>query len=435
MRKVLFVFILVFPLFAFAQGAPLTLEESISIALENNASIKLANEKIKEARAEKGQALSNFFPKIYSSSSYTRLDEESTIDITGMPSIVLSDDEIFDYNLGLTQPVFTGGRLISSYQLQKENLKANQNYFEAVKNDLIFEVKRAYFKVLEAKKFKQVAEETVNLTKAHLDVVEAYFKEGLVPEVEVLKARVALANARQSLINADNTVELAKSHFNSLLNRNLGEEVNLEDILTFEDYDVILSSSISQARNSRPEIRQMQNKLKMSGEGVDIARSSFSPKISLIGNWDKMKGAELPIDEWEESWSAVVSVELDIWDWGENINEVRKANAQLEQMKNSFALLENDIELEVRQAYFNLIAAKDKIKLQEEAVKEAEKNFHDTSLRFKEGLSTNTDVLDAQTLLAQAKTNYCEALYDYNIAVSALERAVGEKIINTGEER
>ncbi len=247
-------------------------------------------------------------------------------------------------------------------------------------------------------------------------------------EVEVLRAKVALANAKHNLINADNGVELAKSLFNSLLNRNLAEEVMLEDILYFEDYNVELPSAISKAINSRPEIKEMDSRVKISQSGISIARSSFFPQVSLIGNWDKMKGAEIPVDEWEESWSAVVSVEMDIWDWGENLNGVRKTNAQLEQMKSSFALLQNSIELEVRQAYFNLISAKEKIKVQEDATKEAEKNFRDTSLRFKEGISTNTDVLDAQTLLSQAKTNYYQALYECNIAVSELERATGGKI-------
>ncbi len=94
-----------------------------------------------------------------------------------MPSMVLSDDEIYDYNLGFIQPIFHGG-LIPAYQLQKENLKASQNSFEAVQNDLIMEVKKAYFQVLETEKLKQVAEEAVEQVKAHLDVVEAYFKGG-----------------------------------------------------------------------------------------------------------------------------------------------------------------------------------------------------------------------------------------------------------------
>ena len=106
MRKILFILILSLPFIVFAAEKPLTLKESVSIALENNASIKLAREKIKEARADKNQALSYFFPKIYSSSSYTRLDEESTINIAGMPSMVLSDDEIYDYNLNLMQPIY-----------------------------------------------------------------------------------------------------------------------------------------------------------------------------------------------------------------------------------------------------------------------------------------------------------------------------------------
>jgi outer membrane protein len=433
MRKILFILILVFPLLVFSEEKPLTLEESISIALKNNASIKLASEKIKEANAGKNQALSYLFPKIYTSSSYTRLNEESTISIDpSMPSVVVSDDEIYDYNLGLIQPIFHGG-LIPAYQLQRENLQASQNSFDAVRNDLIMEVKRAYFGILETGKIKQVAEGAVEQVKAHLNVVEAYFKEGIVSEVEVLRAKVALANAKQNLINANNGLDLSKSLFNSLLNRELGQEINLEDILNFEDYNVELSSAISQAMSSRPEIKEMGNRIKIAEGGVSVARSFFFPQVSLIGKWDKIKGAELPVDEWKESWSAIISVEMDIWDWGENLNGVRKANAQLEQMKSSFTLLQNSIELEIRQAYFNLISAKEKIKVQEEAVKEAEKNFLDTSLRFTEGMSTNTDVLDAQNLLSQAKANYYQALYEYNIAISELERAVGGEKLNRGK--
>ncbi len=422
MKKFIFLVIFSLPFFVFAQEDTLTLEKSISIALENNASIRLANAKIKEAQAEKSQALSYFFPKIYSSSSYTRLDEKSE-----MASVVLSDDEIYDYNLGLVQPIFHGG-LLPAYNLQRENLKANQSYFESVRNNLVVEVKKAYFQVLGAGKIKQVAEESVTSTKAHLNTIEAYLKEGLVSEVEVLRAKVALSNARQSLIDADNAVELAKSLFNSLLNRNLGQEVVIEDVLYLDDYNVDLSSAISQAINSRPEIKEASSRLKISQSGVSIAHSSFLPQVSLIGQWDRIKGAELPIDEWQESWSATVSVEMDIWDWGENLNEVRKAKSQSEQVRSSLELLVNNIELEVRQAYFKLLSEKEKIKVQDEAVKEADKNFRDTLLRFKEGLSTNTDVLDAQVLLSQAKTNYYQALYEYNIAIALVERAIGVKI-------
>ncbi|MCK4904851.1 TolC family protein [bacterium] len=422
MKKSIFLVIFSLPFFVFAQGDVLTLKQSVSIALENNASIKLANEKIKEAQAEKNQALSYFFPKIYSSSSYTRLDEKSE-----MASVVLSDDEIYDYNLNLVQPIFHGG-LLPAYNLQNENLKVSQSYLESTQNNLILEVKKAYFQVLGTGKIKQVAQESVTLTKAHLNTVEAYFKEGLVSEVEVLRAKVALANARQSLIDANNALELSKSYFNSLLNRNLGQEVMIEDVLYLDDYNIDLSLAMRQAINSRPEIKEANSRMKISQSGVSISRSSFLPQVSLIGKWDKIKGAEVPIDEWKESWSAIVSVEMDIWDWGENLNEVRKVKAQFEQARSSLELLVNNIELEVRQAYFTLLSEKEKIKVQEIAVKEAEKNFRDTSLRFKEGLSTNTDVLDAQVLLSQARTSYYQALYGYNIAFSQLERAMGAKI-------
>ena len=412
-----------FPLATF--GDTLTLDESISEALENSPFIMVAREKILEAEAEKGKALSNFFPKIYASSSYTALDEEISWSLpTG--SVTIVDDEMYDYNLAFVQPLFTGGGITSLYRMQTKNFEASKNHFEKVRNDLIFEVKKFYFKVLETEKLGKVAEEAVNQVGAHLEVVENFFREGMVPEVDVLKARVTLANAKQNLINANNGAKLAKSYFNNLLNRNMGMEVNLEDILSFEEMNFDLSSLIEEAFDNRPEIEEMKDRLSMAEEGIKIARSNFFPQVVFEGSWDRSKGAEFPVDEWDESWTAVVQVSMDIWDWGENRNESKKAKANLGQLKSSFQLLRNSIELEVRQAYLDLLAAKEKIGVQEEATKEAEKNSQDTSLRFKEGMATNTDVLDAQTLLLQVRSDYYRALYDYNLSLAALERAVGK---------
>lgn len=411
-----------FPLGVF--GDTLTLDQSVSEALVNNPSITVAREKIQEAEADKTKALSNFFPKIYASSSYTALDEDISWSLpTG--SVTVVDDEIYDYNLGLVQPLFTGGEITSLYRMQKKNFDASKKHFEKVKNDLVFEVKRFYFKVLEAEKLGKVAEEAVNQVAAHLEVVENFFREGMVPEVDVLKAKVVLANAKQNLINANNRAKLAKSHFNNLLNRNMGMEVNLEDILSFRETHFDLPSLIDEALENRPEVGEMRDRLNMAEEEVGIAHSNFFPQVVFEGSWDRSKGSVFPVDEWYESWSAVIQVSVDIWDWGENRNEVRRARASLEQFKGRLQLLMNSIELEVRRAYLALMAAGEKIRVQEEATKESEKNFRDTSLRFKEGIATNTDVLDAQTLLIQTHTDYYKALYGHNLALAAAERAVG----------
>ena len=417
----------------------LTLEESISEALGNNPSITAAGAEIQEAEAEKGKALSNFFPKVYASSFYTRLDESAAIDFSSIPgfssfaeSVPLSSDEIYGYSLGLTQSLFTGGKITSLYRMQSENLEASEKQFEKVRNDLIFEVKESYFRVLESEKLRKVAEEAAGQVGAHLEVIENFFREGMVPEVDVLRSKVTLANAKQSLINAENGVRLSKSRFNSLLNRDMGSEVSLEDILSFEDMDFDLPSLIGEAFANRPEMQELENRLRMAEQGVRIARSDFFPQVAFVGSWDNRKGEEIPVDEWEQSWNATVQVSVDVWDWGENRNEHRRAKAELTQLESRFLLLKNEIELEVRRAYLVLLAARDKIKVQEEAVKSAEKNSRDTSLRFKEGVATNTDVLDAQTMFSQSRADYYRALYGYNLALAALERAVGKVM---GEDR
>ncbi|HEX68157.1 MAG TPA: TolC family protein [bacterium] len=440
--KILFFLLATFPVFLLAQ--PLTLKESISIALKNNPSLKVAKEKVKEAEAEKEKSISYFLPHLYSSSSYTRLDEKKKMEmslppIPGFPplpetSITLTDEEIYDYNLTITQPIFTGGRLTALYRMNNFNFKCSLFQQEKVKNDLIFEVKKAYYEVLTAEKLKKVGEETLKQTKAHLKVVENFYREGMVPEVEVTRARVAVSKARELLINTENSLKLARAYFNSVLHRDMDEEVLLEDILECEEAEVELEKCIREAFLHRPELKELEERIKMGEEGIKIARSDFFPQVSLLYSWDRKRGEEIPIDEWQESWMAVVSVTLNIWDWGATRNEVRKAKAQVEQLKQTLQLLKKRVELEVRQAYLNLISSKERIKVSEERVKEAEKNFHDTSLRFQQGMATNTDVLDAQTMLTRAKSDYYHALYNYKIALARLEKAMGREISDLKRE-
>jgi len=104
---------------------------------------------------------------------------------------------------------------------------------------------------------------------------------------------------------------------------------------------------------------------------------------------------------------------------------VREKETRLVQAKDAVVQVEDGISLEVKDAYLRLTEARDKIDVAKLAIEQAEENFRINQERFKEQVATATDVLDAQTLLTRAKSNYFNALSDYNIAWARLDRAMG----------
>ncbi|MFQ5842725.1 MAG: TolC family protein [Thermodesulfobacteriota bacterium] len=104
---------------------------------------------------------------------------------------------------------------------------------------------------------------------------------------------------------------------------------------------------------------------------------------------------------------------------------MREKETRLVQAEDSRIQVEDEISLEVKDTHLRLMEARDKIGVAEVAIEQAEENFRMNQERFKEQVATSTDVLDAQTLLTQARTNYFNALSDYNIASARLDRAMG----------
>jgi len=401
----------------------LSLEESLDIALKNNQEIYQAKEKIEEAKAKKRESFTSFLPAIGSSSTFTQLDAE-----TKSYSVTLTDQELYDLNLNLKQPLFTGGKLSGLYRQAEEATKLAEENYRRIEIELIFKIGRAYYNVLKAEKMRAVSEEAVEQIKAHLKVVENFYKAGMVPKIDLLKAEVQLSDVKQKLVEAENGLELAKASFNNLLNRTLSASVELVDVVDYQkEKEFNLNDCVERALKGRSELKTQKIVSKMAEEGLGIVKSDYLPAISLIANYDQRKGSEIPIDKWHDSWNAVIAFELDIWNWGRTKEKVRQAKSVINQNRDALSLLKDNIELEVKNAFLNLQAAEKKILVVEKAVEQSREGSRMTELRFKEGMATNTDVLDATTLQSQAETNYYQALYDWYIAKADLKRAMGEK--------
>jgi outer membrane protein len=418
----------------------LTLDESIKIALEQSLSLRSAEEEIRVKEFEERSAKADFYPKLSTAYSYTRIDTSTVNDAkyttyvytpptTFTPKQVSPlDADTYEWNVTATQPLFTGWRLRALRELASLGVDTAKIRKETAVHDLVLDVKGAYFGILKAEKLEKVAVQAVEQLEAHLRVAQAFYDEGIIAKNELLQTEVLMAQARQNLIKAENSVELAKSFFNKLLRRGLDSEVNIEDILDYHAIALTLEQCLERAELSRTEIEELSLNILSAEKGVKLTKSSYYPTVALVGTYVR-EGAEplLEADPGEDAdiWALMVKAEWTFWEWGKSKSNVSASRAKVAQVKYLFRQLKDLIQLQVKEAYLNLREAEKNIQVAQTAVIQAEENFRMNEERYKQQVATSTDVLDAQTLLTQSKSNYFNALSEHNIAWARLERAMG----------
>jgi outer membrane protein len=198
------------------------------------------------------------------------------------------------------------------------------------------------------------------------------------------------------------------------------------DILGYKPPAIQLEESINEALRQRPEIKGAELQVSQAKEGVKIAKSGFFPTISLSWNYSRASDEfDMMGDLRGERWTAQALAALTIFDWGSTAYKVGESKVKVSQAEDLKTQLIEGIILEVKQDYLNLLTAEKNIEVSEKAIEQAEENLRMNEERYKYQVATATDVLDAVTLLAQARVNYYSALSDFNIAKARLDRATG----------
>jgi outer membrane protein TolC len=173
----------------------------------------------------------------------------------------------------------------------------------------------------------------------------------------------------------------------------------------------------------------MDLRVKAGEAGVAMARSGWYPQVYLAGNYYDLRPNPrlLPAkDKFYSTWDVSLNISMDLWNWGATARQTEQAKARLVQAQDALGMVKDAVALELRQCRLELAGARAKIAVAREAAIQAEENLRVTRERFREGVALNTDVLDAEVLALQAKTNLTQTLVDAELAGARLRKALGE---------
>ena len=402
----------------------LALTDCIDIALERNLDIHLIEESLAQADADITSAWSAMLPFIGAEASYTQLDEELTFGL-GSVSMTFMDRDIYKAGVVLRQPIFAGGRLNAARKAARHSRDARLEDKKSVEEEIVFQVTRVYRTAQVAEAFHRVAVEAVNLLEKHEHDVFILVREGANPQVDLLRTKTDLANARKNLNASANAFDIALSGLKNLLVIDLEEPVFLTQGLGRPPKPAgDLSTFTSRAIKSRPELSSLKYQVAAAEQGLKAARGEYLPSIALEGRYEYIEGDTREMDG-DYHWTVGIGAEVPLWNWGKTRADVIKARSGLNQLKIMYKKVEEQICLEVRKAFLNLRKAEKNITASEAALKTSSEAYRMEKARYQAGEGTNTNVLDAQIALSRAEANHVQALFEYNVAMAALERAMG----------
>ena len=414
----------------------LTLDQAIDMALRNNPGLKAADAQVEAAEAGVLRSASGFLPKVTVSETWsrtdsplmalgTKLNQEIVTPADFDPSVMNHPDAISNYNtrLAVMQPVWNGGKEYVGRKQATLAKEASIQDRERARQETVFNVIKAYYGVLLAKEYYKVAVQSLETTAATVKLAEARYKAGAVLQSDLLRATVQLAEVQEMATRSQNSVKLANAAINFAMGVPQGTEHEVSGALSTQDMKTGMDAMLEEAASKRPDLMSMELNRRNTEKSVTMARSDYLPSLNLMGqmdwNSDKVAGDEA------KSWAVMAVLQWNLFDGLVTRSKVKEALATSSRMRSLEEQTRSAVQLQVRQAYYNLTASLDRIAATSSSVQEAEEGLRIVQKRYEVGMTTFVDVLGAENSLIRARTNVLQALYDNNIAQAELKLAVG----------
>lgn len=444
------------------KGATLSVDDCVELALKNSPQIKIYEQYIEMQDSKVGQSKASYFPTVGASIGH----DYGNTDV-GYRSTQSNNSSA---RVALNQLIYSFGKVFSQVKMQKFYKIAAEYDLQNAILDTTNNVKSAYYAVLGAKANVDIQRANVLVNERQYNRTKAFFDEGLVSKIDLVNQEVYLSDAKINLVSAENLYQNAIVQLNNAMyivnapdyqientetfnfksnyaevnllniantttkddgtieptNAVLTMQVEKADILEnykFTKYPYTLEESVEKAYNNRPDLLSMEATKDAVNEALKYTKKSYFPDLtgSVGYNWNN------------NSHYSSNGLTLGAYLSMSNLNimetslKVKENKAQLEVAQQNVDLIKQNIYFEVQNAYINMVQLEKNIPLMQTKVKQTLENYELADARYEVGLGNFIELQDAKENYNNAQRDYVQTIYKYNVALTDLQTAMGEK--------
>ncbi len=400
-------------------AAEYTLGSLYRQALKNSEKIKFAEENLYIARTGKDKAWALLIPKLTAYGTYNRYTEQK-VNIAGT---LIQPNEAGNWGVRMDESFSLSVRELNALNIARQSITKSEHDLDATKSDFVLAVAAAYYDVLKAKKFLEVAAANLERLTQYRNSVAKRVEIGELTRTALLRADGELSGARSGYLQATNAFKLARA----MLVRITGieDDFRLKESPAQRQEHLALSELRATAFDLRSDLKSFEVQKKIAREQIEYARGAFWPNIGLFAIYSGADQSPATASLNRESTLAGVSLTFPFFEGGLRMAEFREAKAREKQARLSYDDFKKNVEMELQSAYLDLQTQEGILSFLEDQRTFADDNYNSVIRMFNNGLATSLDVMDANALLLSAEKNVNEAAYNYQMADLKLKRTSG----------
>jgi len=416
----------------------LTLAEAVQFALKNNPSIQAADAFADAVRQGIAAAAANRYPHLDFSEGFERgnnpvyvfssllMQRQFTQQNFQLGSLNFPTPlDNFRTRFAANLPLYDAGQTARRVRDARLEARGAGRALERTSQEIIFSVIQAYTNELLAHENVRVAQASLKSTEEDWARAKARQEQGQALLSDVLLAQVQLAQAREDLIRAQNSEAIGQATLNVVMGAPEDSAHQVEGALaetTFEGG--ALEDRQRRALAARPDYQQALIAKAKAANGLGRARAEFLPTLDTFAGWEVDN--ETFASRGGNNWIAGATLNFNLFDGGARRAQVAESRARERQAQALAAQMASAIRLQVREAFLNLDAARQRVEVSRQSAAQAAESLRILRDRYETGLAAITDVLGAETAHTRAQRDYLNGIFDYRIASAALELATGE---------
>jgi outer membrane protein len=419
MHKVLILLVTLLSMAGVATGEQLDLKQCLAQAAATNKGLKAATYDIEIAQQQITVAKSALLPRVDVQAGYVAQLEPQAVKFG--PLVQETQDADFPFlNLAIYGTLYDFGKTRAREGAARMQRDAARHAYSGSEQDLFLQVVRAYYGILEAQKLVTAANDELLQMNSHQNTAQALFEQGVVTRNDLLQAEVRVAASRQKLYSAQNTVENGWLVLNYLTGNPASYRGDLKEDTGLPQFP---ASAALPDFSKRGEIAALRDVVAAGEFAVKEAKTNYYPELFAKLGLDYVENSKV---REQAIMSATVGIKVNLFDGLATTSRLRQAVQARSRDEVRLRDLEDRVRLELATAENDARVAAARIKVAEKAISQGIENLRITKDRYQEKVGTATEVVDAQTLLTQTRTDYFESIFDLQVAAARVKRATGD---------
>lgn len=426
-RRIVMLFVLLFIFegraLSKAHEGQFTLKNAIEYACEHNSDIQRSKEKIEQLDHSFKNAISTAFPTVDLNSAYKYYTSAATSTSSGTRDPL----ESYDFSLNLTQPVYSGGKIVATISRAHLNRESAKLDLELSTQNVTFEVMKSYFSTVLLNEKLYTLQRSAELERKLLKLVENKFKVGIATQYDVLKIKVLLNNIEPQILDMEAQIKDAQFKLNSLLGRDAKALFVVVDKLDIYPLRAdSFEAGFKMAELHRVELQKIQKQEEILKQDKKIEMAPYWPTLTGTAKYGYThKDFSHIVDDTSNEWSVGGTLKIPLFAGLGSFSKASEFTSKQVILNMDKASLHDDIISELKTALVDLEKTKNKLQVAGQAVKDAQEAFRLAQRLYKAGRLTTLDLVTSERDSLDSQFYFLQTKYDYYLASVNIRKVEG----------